>query len=822
MQIGEIQIYTEMDGTGTPIFGPENPAIATAWNASCPQGMEANKGIDGMIDSNYQNFGKNNSGFVVVPTAPTVIESFVLTTGSNEVARDPASWTLHGQSADGTWSLIGQGTLSLPAGRGVTGEPVAIENAPPCVAYRMTFPTVKDPFSANSMEVAEAQFYGTILQIGEPPAISTPSPLPAGIVSSAYSQDLTASGGAAPYTWTRDAGNLPSGLILGTDGTITGTPSAAGTTTFTLRVTGANGAFAAKEFALTVLSPAVLPDGCVAWWRGENNFLDSAGTNHGTGNNGVTFATGEVAQGWSFDGTDDYVQVPSAANLNLVSGQGWTMEGWIKPNSLNDKIIVHKGASFNGTTIPYWAFYIRNDSPAGQLAFEMCPGTGNDQYDYVKSAVPVVIGAWQHVAVVVDSMGGATSGYHIYINGVSAGNTVSTNWATSGTVNTPEPLCIGSTRGQSGFFDGLIDELAIYDRALSANEIAAIHAVGSAGKQALVPPIITTASPLPAGTVGVSYNQTMAVTGGVTPYAWLITSGALPSGLNCNNGVISGTPDTAGTTPFTVQVTGADGASSTKDFSLTINGDVTGPVVSNLRYNSLPVAEGATLTHSGIFTVDANDQGVVSQVQFFIRPVAGGFDQFLGSDADGAQGYEAYWDAERTEADGAYLLTIKASDSLGNITTETRALNLALAPPVTPTITAPTHGGSVGQVNVVVAGKGVPGGQVAIYLGGALQTPNAVASSDGSYSKTVTLSDGTNQLQAANVNRAGEGPRASVTVTLDRSVPSAPVALQAAGQDDGSIRNLSPDFLTASNRQRSAQRPHPVQSASRMTASCPL
>jgi len=85
------------------------------------------------------------------------------------------------------------------------------------------------------------------------------------------------------------------------------------------------------------------------------------------------------------------------------------------------------------------------------------------------------------------------------------------------------------------------------------------------------PPAITSASPLPSGTAGVSYSQTLAASGGVTPYTWSISAGSLPSGLSLSSGgVLSGTPSAATVASFTLQVAGSDGQSSTKAFGLTI------------------------------------------------------------------------------------------------------------------------------------------------------------------------------------------------------------------------------------------------------------
>ena len=81
---------------------------------------------------------------------------------------------------------------------------------------------------------------------------------------------------------------------------------------------------------------------------------------------------------------------------------------------------------------------------------------------------------------------------------------------------------------------------------------------------------ITTISPLPAGTAGTAYNQTLTALGGSLPYAWSVISGGLPSGLSLStNGVISGTPGMATNASFTARVVGGS-LSATKTFSLTI------------------------------------------------------------------------------------------------------------------------------------------------------------------------------------------------------------------------------------------------------------
>jgi large repetitive protein len=76
----------------------------------------------------------------------------------------------------------------------------------------------------------------------------------------------------------------------------------------------------------------------------------------------------------------------------------------------------------------------------------------------------------------------------------------------------------------------------------------------------ITPPMVITATSLPAGTVGQAYDGGFTLTGGVPPYNWLIDGGALPPGLTISpsTGQVSGTPTTAGTFTFTVEVFDSD------------------------------------------------------------------------------------------------------------------------------------------------------------------------------------------------------------------------------------------------------------------------
>jgi thermitase len=93
------------------------------------------------------------------------------------------------------------------------------------------------------------------------PSISTAS-LPGGTVGTPYSASLAASGGTTPYTWSLASGTPPAGITLSSAGTLSGTPTTAGSATFTVRVTDANNQTATKTLSITI-APAPPPPGGV-------------------------------------------------------------------------------------------------------------------------------------------------------------------------------------------------------------------------------------------------------------------------------------------------------------------------------------------------------------------------------------------------------------------------------------------------------------------------------------------------------------------------------------------------------------------------------
>jgi uncharacterized protein (TIGR03437 family) len=123
---------------------------------------------------------------------------------------------------------------------------VAANSGPP----RQTALTLAGAFTSPSVTVTQ-------IGNGSPLMITVGSPLPDGTVGVNYSQTLTASGGSAPYRYSISAGAAPDGLILSSNGVLSGTPKSAGTFQFSVLLTDSQNFSSAQAFRITVVSAGV-------------------------------------------------------------------------------------------------------------------------------------------------------------------------------------------------------------------------------------------------------------------------------------------------------------------------------------------------------------------------------------------------------------------------------------------------------------------------------------------------------------------------------------------------------------------------------------
>lgn len=231
--------------------------------------------------------------------------------------------------------------------------------------------------------------------------------------------------------------------------------------------------------APTAAQPCPLPSGGVAWWRAEGDSLDSIGTNHGTPQGAVTYAPGKVGQAFSFNGADTWLVMPPV----LTNAGAFSFEGWLKVRSFTNPdytpILCQPCASQSPACIPgeYW-FFAGNETSYGSFRFTAVWHDAT-QCD-VHSVIPFGTGTWEHVAVTCD---GEVA--KVYWNGQ-----VQSQQSSAGkTLGNASPFWVGRafvphSNGihENAYLEGLVDELAVYNRALTAEEVAAIHAAGSSGK----------------------------------------------------------------------------------------------------------------------------------------------------------------------------------------------------------------------------------------------------------------------------------------------------------------------------------------------------
>ncbi len=228
------------------------------------------------------------------------------------------------------------------------------------------------------------------------------------------------------------------------------------------------------------------------WWTADGNTFDIIGGEHGTLVGGATFGTGEVGEAFDLDGVDDQVVVANnpAAAYNFTGA--FTIDAWVfldqAPTQFAPIVSKWNDIPFGNENRTY---FLAIDTPnAGQprLRFDV----SRDGHFFGTSSaarlgnVLFPTGQWVHVAGVFDpSQTVLTNRLKVYMNGVDvSGPFFIPPEVTSVFVNN-EPLRIGA--GDLGsdvrdFFNGRIDEVELFDRALTAMEINEIFMAGSAGK----------------------------------------------------------------------------------------------------------------------------------------------------------------------------------------------------------------------------------------------------------------------------------------------------------------------------------------------------
>jgi hypothetical protein len=360
------------------------------------------------------------------------------------------------------------------------------------------------------------------------PSITTTS-LPNGTVGTAYSQTLQATGGTGTLTWTVALGSLPANLSLSSSGTISGTPSATGTSPFTVKVTDSapTPVSAQQPLSITIsttlsILTTSLPNGVVGV-----SYSASVVASGGTTPYTWSLTAGTLPAGLTLNtSTGAITGIPTTvgtSNFTVTVTDSTTPTPQVQNEPLSISIV--SVLAITTTALP-------NGSVGTAYSQTLAASGGTPPYTWslISGALPAGLSL---------SSSGVISG-----TPTAAGTATFTVKATDSTTPTPQ----------------------------TASQPLSITINGVSGGALTI-----TTTALAAGVLSVAYTSTVAVSGGTPPYTWSISSGSLPAGLtlNTSTGVISGTPTgTAGPSTFTVTVTDSTtptALTQSQALSITIN-----------------------------------------------------------------------------------------------------------------------------------------------------------------------------------------------------------------------------------------------------------
>lgn len=177
-----------------------------------------------------------------------------------------------------------------------------------------------------------------------------------------------------------------------------------------------------------------------------------------------------------FDGSNEYLDIGDKSSLNFERTDDFSGSAWVKQNSINGGTIFGKCNYLSGGSRG-WMLYTGGDY---KITFVLINNGGSSNYIQIHTNAAVLNdNAYHHVVVTYDGSSSA-SGALIYIDGSATATTIDVNGlsATSQTVSA-ESFRIGTDSGSGGNvfnIDANIDEVAIWSRALSSGEVAALRA----------------------------------------------------------------------------------------------------------------------------------------------------------------------------------------------------------------------------------------------------------------------------------------------------------------------------------------------------------
>ncbi len=335
--------------------------------------------------------------------------------------------------------------------------------------------------------------------------------LPDGAVGVSYLVTLAATGGEPPYSWVLSSGSLPPGLSLSPGGVLSGTPTTAGASQFTVSVADQSGAAVSRTFRINIENRLrILTESLPGGTEGSaySAALSAAG---GTPPYSWAVPSGSLPPGLGLNAATGAISgTPSASGVFSFTVQ------------VTDSALASASAALS----------IRVIAPLRILSESLPPGMEGAAYSSALSA---------------------------------SGGTPPYSWSFSGSL--PAGLSLDPA---SGVISGTPAAQGSFSFTVSVTDASQVSVSRPLSIQINAPLMILTSS-LPEGAEGRSYSASIQASGGATPYAFSIASGQLPPGLTLSSGgSLSGVPSQSGDFAFTVRVTDRAGYRAERELSLRV------------------------------------------------------------------------------------------------------------------------------------------------------------------------------------------------------------------------------------------------------------
>ncbi len=242
----------------------------------------------------------------------------------------------------------------------------------------------------------------------------------------------------------------------------------------------------ASHVSTTINPPSTLQSGLVGWWTFDGKDMPSGAVNDrsGSGNNGnfvnmatsTTYVPGKLGQALAFNGKNQSITIPS---VDLSGTPTATVSFWMFKSSFvaNDGLAVED----SNPSISSLGFHIDTDIGASPAA---CTGTlgidlvNDNTSDNLFCFTLPSTGAWHNITAILDTTQPANGEVTYYLDGVlqtAVNHSISAD--TTGNF-AKEPFYIGSRGSTQLYYAGMIDDVRVYNRALSAAEIKQLYNMG--------------------------------------------------------------------------------------------------------------------------------------------------------------------------------------------------------------------------------------------------------------------------------------------------------------------------------------------------------